>query len=116
MGSFIFVSGAALGLLAMQGSYVTVGVGVDPKQGVLIQEYWRGEHPFYAIANVRKEPVKIAIKVWENKKAGKNLIGPVDVAANSVVRVSAGSAGAERELVAATLEDGTVLGLLRAHG
>src|SRR5262245_58958675 len=59
--SGVFVSSLALGVLAMQGSYVTVGVGVDPKQGVLIKEYWRGEHPFYAIANVRKEPFKIAI-------------------------------------------------------
>jgi hypothetical protein len=100
----------------MQASNVTVGVGIDPKKGVFIQEYWRGENPFYAIANLRKVPVKIKISEWVNKQVGKHLIGPVEVDANAVVRARAASIGAERELVAVSLDDGTLLGLLRGPG
>ena len=113
MASGFGLSALVFGALAMQNANVTVGVGLDLKQGVLVQEYWEGGSPFYAIANLRKTPAKVAIDAWENRRVGERLIGPVDVGPGELVRVNAAAAEGNRELVAVTL-DATVLGLLHA--
>jgi hypothetical protein len=113
MASFWVLTGIFVGYFAMQTGNVTVGVGLDLKKEVFIQEYWDGGIPFYAMANLRKTPVKVSIDEWENRRIGKRLIGPVAIGPNSLTRVNVAAAAENRELVAVTLDDGTLLGLLR---
>jgi hypothetical protein len=116
MASVLVRSGIALSLLAMQTGNVTIGVGLDLKKGVLIQEYWESETPFYVIANLRKTPVKVSIHEWVNKKAGKQLIGPVEIAPNAIARVNALAAARDHELLSVAVEKEPALGLMRAPG
>ncbi len=101
------------GVFSMQAQNVTVGVGLDIKKNVLIQEYWKDGASYFAIANSGKIPAEVSFREWADKKPGRNLLGPVAVGVNELVVVAAKPTEG-RELVAVTIDDGTLLGLLRA--
>jgi hypothetical protein len=88
-----------------------IGIGLDWRKNVFIQEYWQAGAPRYLIANLGKEPVKVA--VYNRQAAGPALAGPWEVPANGIIRVDAPNAMAEG-LLQFKLADGTSLGLLGA--
>src|SRR5438309_1505248 len=70
----------------------TIGLGIDWREKVYIQEYWQGGVPFYAISNLRPETVKITVTRYSGAKGNATkeaLAGPWEVKPNSVLQVEA---------------------------
>jgi len=85
-----------------------IGVGLDFRTGVFVQEYWQNGKPYYALANLGKEGVQISVNDW---KSGAALAGPWGVQSQSVTHVDASKLPANG-LVRFQLANGKALGLL----
>lgn len=84
-----------------------IGIGLDFRKGIFVQEYWQDGKPFYALANLGKEAVHISVADW---KTGAVMAGPWEVKAMSVSRVDASKVGGNA-LVSFRVANGA-LGLL----
>jgi hypothetical protein len=104
----------ALLLCTFQPARATViGLGLDWRKNVFVQEYWRDGKPGYVIANLRKDPVKVGVHEWNRGQAGKQIAGPWEVKGKGVLSVDA-SPVRGGGLLMFMLADGDSLGLLPA--
>lgn len=102
---------AGLLLVPLCGSFARaelIGVGLDFRKGIFVQEYWQDGKPYYAIANLGKEKTTISVADW---KTGAVLAGPWDLMAQTVRHVDASTVRGDA-LVRFQLADGSALGLL----
>jgi hypothetical protein len=100
-----------MGLVCAQPtSAEVIGIGLDFRKGLFVQEYWQDGKPHYALANLGAEGVRITVT---DRKSGAVLAGPWEVKARSVAHVEAGKV-AGNDLVQFTLANGSSLGLLTA--
>jgi hypothetical protein len=82
-----------------------IGVGLDWRAGIFVQEYWQGGKPRYLIANLTREAAKVSVQPWQMPnmreggvlreivavppKPGEPLAGPWEVPAGGVADVDA---------------------------
>ncbi len=82
-----------------------IGVGLDWRAGIFVQEYWQGGKPRYLIANLAREAAKVSVHPWQMPnmreggmlrelaaaapKAAEPLAGPWELPAGGVADVDA---------------------------
>lgn len=98
-------------LLAGPAAANVIGIGLDWRKNVFVQEYWKDGTAHYLIANRGKAPVTITVNEWKAQGAGPKLAGPWEVKAGAVLDVEAPKIKGE-QFVLWQLADGTDLGLL----
>lgn len=76
-------------LLSISTHADTIGVGLDWRKNIFLQEYWQAGKPRYLIANLGKDPVKVAVYEWKARKKGDKLAGPWEIKAKDVADVDA---------------------------
>ena len=90
-----------------------IGLGIDWRKGIFIQEYWQNTHAYYEIANTNKTDVTLTAKPWGASDLTPKAISLGTIPAGSVIKVNAA------ELIGKGLmefdeADGTSIGLLQA--
>lgn len=110
--SSVLVWVLTLGTLVLQNRVLaaSIGVGLDWRKNVFIQEYWKEGKVSYAIAN--KTDTDQAILVAASR-TGEGLAGPWKVKAHSLVFVDA-SALVGKDLLRIDLENSDSLGLMNS--
>ncbi len=110
--SLFLISFVMLGMTFLQCPAIamSVGVGLDWRKNMFVQEYWRDGKVFYAIAN--KADTDQTIIVF-TRHDGKRMAGPWEVKANSLVHVDA-SALIGKDMLQFKLESGSSLGLMQS--
>ncbi|QDU95892.1 hypothetical protein [Lignipirellula cremea] len=93
-----------------QASAEIIGIGLDWRKNIFVQEYWSEGKPYYAIANKTDSDQTIVCVAYRGQA---KLAGPWKAPANSVVHVDA-SPLIGKDLVQFDLEGGSSLGLMAA--
>ncbi len=87
-----------------------IGVGLNWRAEVFVQEVWEGGEPFYLLFSRREKPVKLTVHSY---RGGEKLAGPWSLPPKRLVRVkAAGLIG--KDLISLRLDDGVNLGLLES--
>jgi hypothetical protein len=105
LASSVILAGMIL-VVPAEGS--VIGVGLDWRKNVFVQEYWQDGVPHYVLANLGSTAIQITV---HERTSGVQLAGPWEIKPRSVTFVDARPLQG-KDLVAFKLADGTNLGLL----
>jgi hypothetical protein len=108
----VLVGVLALGiiLLQRQAPAMSIGVGLDWRKNVFVQEYWKDGKVSYAIANKTDTNHTIVVSTYRDHRT---VAGPWTVNAHSLIHVAA-SALIGQDLLQFDLEGGGSLGLMES--